>query len=61
VSVAKGSWERLEKARASCRGARAAHARLLLFAPAFHPELVAAAEARGDVELIDLLRLYKGS
>jgi uncharacterized protein len=59
-TVGVGHLRRLEKARASL-GTRAAHAKLLLFAPAFAPELVAAARARGDVEVIDLQRLYEGS
>ena len=59
-TVGTGHLRRLEKARAYL-GACAAHARLLLLAPAFHPELVAAAEACGDVELVDLDRLYEGS
>jgi uncharacterized protein len=58
--VGVGHLRRLEKARASL-GTRAAHAKLLLFAPAFHPELTTVAEARGDVELIDLDRLYEGA
>jgi uncharacterized protein len=59
-TVGVGHLRRLEKARASL-GTRAAHAKLLLFAPAFAPELVAAARARGDVEVVDLQRLYEGS
>lgn len=49
----------LERARAAL-GARAAHARLLLFAPAFTAELQATAAHRGDTELVDLDRLYHG-
>jgi uncharacterized protein len=59
-AVGTAHLRRLEKARASL-GTRAAHAKLLLFAPAFHPDLVTAASARGDVELVDLDRLYEGS
>ena len=51
--------ERLEAARSSL-GRRADRARLLLFGVKHAPELVAAARARGDVELIDLERLYGG-
>jgi uncharacterized protein len=51
---------RLERARASF-GTRAAHAKLLLFAGAFHPDLVGVAEPRPDLELIDLERRYGGS
>lgn len=51
---------RMEKARVAL-GTRAAHARLLLFGAAFHPDLVSAARGRGDVELVDLERLYTGS
>jgi hypothetical protein len=51
---------RLEKARVSL-GTRAAHAKLLLFGAAFHPELVSAARGRDDVELVDVERLYTGS
>jgi len=50
----------LEQAR-SALGARAAGARLLLFAPAFAEELRAESRRRTDVELIDLDRLYGGS
>ncbi len=59
-TVGMGHLRRLEKARASL-GTRAAHAKLLLFAPTFQPDLITAADARGDVELIDLDRLYEGS
>ena len=55
-----GHLRRLEQARAAL-GTRAAHAKLLLYGPAFMPELVAAARRRGDVELVDLERLYSGS
>ena len=59
-TLGTGILRRLENARASL-GARAAHARLLMFAPAFHPDLVAATRDRDDVELVDLDRLYEGS
>lgn len=49
----------LAQARAAL-GPRAADARLLLFAPSFHPELVTAAGERPRIELIDLERLYHG-
>jgi AAA+ ATPase superfamily predicted ATPase len=49
----------LERARAAL-GANAAGAKLLLFAPRFTPALRALAERRGDVELVDLPRLYTG-
>lgn len=60
MTVGTGILRRLEKARASL-GARATRASLLILAPAFHPDLVAAARAREDVELVDLDRLYEGS
>lgn len=50
----------LERARASL-GPNAAGARLLLFAPAFAPDLQRATASRGDTELIDFERLYNGS
>lgn len=50
----------LEAAR-SAMGARAAHAKLLLFAPSFQKSLASAAASRPDVELVDLERLYRGS
>lgn len=50
----------LEQARAVL-GPRASGARLLLFAAAFTPELVAEAGKRGAVELVDLDRLYRGT
>ncbi|CAN5729046.1 ATP-binding protein [soil metagenome] len=59
-AVGTGHLRRLEKARASL-GKRAAQAKLLLFAPAFDQDLVTAGHTRGDVELIDLDRLYRGS
>jgi len=49
----------LETARAAL-GTRAAGARLLLFAPAFTDELQAIAARRGELELVDLERLYHG-
>jgi uncharacterized protein len=55
----RGHLHRLELARAAL-GTRAAGARLLLFAPAFTPDLAAEAARRGDVELVDLDRLYHG-
>ena len=51
---------RLEEARAAL-GARAADATLLLFGVEFTPALISTAANRGDVELIDLDRLYHGS
>lgn len=50
----------LERARAAL-GPKAVDARLLLFAPGFDAELRRAAAERGDVELVDLERLYGGS
>ena len=50
----------LERARAAL-GPRAAGARLLLFAPDFAPDLRRAAEGRGDTELVDHERLYRGA
>jgi len=50
----------LEDARRAL-GARAASARLLLFAQAFARELQAAVASRSDVELVDLDRLYGGA
>ncbi|QSB13523.1 ATP-binding protein [Natronosporangium hydrolyticum] len=58
-TVGTGRLTELERARAAL-GGRAAHARLLLFAPAFTDELRAAAGRRADVELVDLARLYQG-
>ena len=51
---------RLEEARAAL-GGRAADATLLLFGVEFTPALISTAANRGDVELIDLDRLYHGS
>lgn len=50
----------LERARATL-GPRAMGARLLLFAPAFTDQLQDVAAVRGDVELVGLERLYRGS
>lgn len=50
----------LERAR-SALGPNAAGARLLLFAPAFADDLRRAATERGDTELVDLERLYRGT
>lgn len=49
----------LEEARTAL-GTRAAHARLLLFAPGFTEEIQATVAQRADVELVDLDRLYHG-
>ncbi len=51
---------RLEEARTAL-GPKASSARLLLFGQHFEPELVQMARARGDLELIDLVRLYEGA
>lgn len=51
---------KLERTRAVL-GARAAQAKLLLFAPAFAPPLRTEAAGRPDLELIDLERLYHGA
>lgn len=59
-TVAEGRLRELERARAVL-GSRAAHAKLLLFAPEFTPALSALARQRADVELIDLDRLYHGA
>lgn len=59
-TLGTGHLRRLEKARVAL-GTRAAHAKLLLCGAEFHPELTSAAEGRGDVELLDLQRLYSGS
>jgi hypothetical protein len=50
----------LEQAR-DALGLRAAHAKLLLFAPDFTADLAKATSHRNDVELIDLDRLYHGT
>lgn len=50
----------LEQARFAL-GARALHARLLLFAPGFTRALTTEARRREDVELVDLDRLYHGA
>lgn len=49
----------LERCRAAI-GTHAAHAKLLLFAPAFARDLTNEARRRSDIELIDLERLYGG-
>jgi hypothetical protein len=59
-SVGLRHLQRLERAR-NAFGTRALDAKLLLFAPAFDPELVDAIDQRSDVELIDLDRLHRGS
>lgn len=59
-TVGTGRLTELERARAAL-GTRAAHAKLLLFAPAFTPELVVVAARRPDVELVDLERIYRGT
>jgi AAA+ ATPase superfamily predicted ATPase len=59
-TVGTGRLTELERARASL-GPRAAHGKLLLFAPAFTAELVTVAARRPDIELIDLNRLYHGT
>lgn len=59
-TVGLGHLDVLEKARAHF-GARAASARLLLFARRFDRKLQATAARRGDVELVDLDRLYHGA
>lgn len=51
---------KLELARASL-GHRAAGAKLLLFGAEFDQDVRAAAGSRHDVELVDLVRLYRGS
>lgn len=56
-TVGQRHLRRLERARAVL-GTRASGAKLLLFAAAFTPELTAEAGKRGDVELVDLDRLY---
>jgi DNA-binding MarR family transcriptional regulator len=50
----------LERAR-QAMGTAAVQAKLLLFAPAFTPDLIRTAGARPDVELVDLDRLYDGA
>ncbi len=57
--VGMGHLRALERAK-SALGSRAAAARLLFFAPEFESDLVAESGRRGDVELIDLDRLYHG-
>jgi uncharacterized protein len=56
--------DRMDRIRALlvARGVEAATARILLFGRSgFHPDLSAAARKRGDVELIDLDRLWTGA
>jgi DNA-binding MarR family transcriptional regulator len=59
-TIGIGHLRRLENARAAL-GTRAAGAKVLLFGPAFTPEIEAAAATRPDVELVGLDRLYHGS
>lgn len=59
-TIGVGHLRRLEQARAAL-GSVAVHARLLLFAPDFSSELMAAVATRHDVELVDLERLYTGA
>ena len=56
-TMGTGRLTDLELARASL-GPRAAQAKLLLFAPAFTPELTRVVRSRADVALVDLERLY---
>jgi hypothetical protein len=58
--VSERHLRRLEEAR-STLGDRARDAKLLLFGVDFAPELATTADRRGDVELIDLGRLYGGA
>lgn len=50
---------RLERARAAL-GANAAHARLVLFGERVDERLAQLASERGDVDVVDLERLYTG-
>jgi hypothetical protein len=59
-TVGSSELRSIERARAAL-GTRAAHARLLLVAPAFTDELRTLAAGRTDIELVDLERLYRGS
>lgn len=59
-TVGMSHLRHLERARAAL-GPNAAGARLLLFAPAFADDLRRAATERGDTELVDLERLYRGT
>ena len=59
-TVGSARLHHLEQARAAL-GARAARARLLLFAPAFTHELQRLVSYRDEVELVDLERLYRGA
>lgn len=58
-TVGVGHLRHLERARAAL-GSNAASAKLLLFAPGFTAELEDIAQARADVELVGLERLYRG-
>lgn len=51
--------QRLETSR-DALGEQGRNAKLFLFAPAFAPELVREVRGRGDVELVDLERMYGG-
>lgn len=57
--IAERHLRRLEEAR-KAMGARAAGAKLLLFGADFTRAVIAGAEARSDVEIVDLDRLYAG-
>lgn len=59
-TVGTNELRTIERARAAL-GTRAAHARLLLIAPAFTDEVRALAANRDDVDLVDLDRLFHGS
>ena len=59
ATLSERHLERLVAARTAL-GVRAASAKLLLIGRAFAPPLFQQAEARRDVELIDLARLYEG-
>ncbi|MBM3268129.1 MAG: ATP-binding protein [Candidatus Sericytochromatia bacterium] len=58
-TVQMSQLRQLERARAAL-GVRASRAKLMLFAPAFSRDVLAEAGRRGDLELIDLERLYGG-
>lgn len=58
-TVGTAHLRHLVRARAAF-GLRAASARLLLFAPRFHPDLERLATTRADIELVGLDRLYRG-
>jgi hypothetical protein len=51
--------QRLEEAR-KAMGSAAHSAKLLLFGQRFDEDVLSAAEQRGDLEIIDLARLYEG-